>query len=451
MRSFSTLAALLAVVQAAPANSGTLKVNFTKRAEAPEELFSFAKVASPAALHNHIMYYDTEVLLGTPPQKFTVTLDTGSGDLWVPEDGREGAYNPNKSSSYEYYKPGFSIFYGDGSRAQGDWVKDTVQYGGVSVSGFVFAAAKITTSPLSVFGIGYAANEASAFQQDDKFNYDNFPARLAKDGIISTPAYSLYLDSLDSSSGSVLFGGVDTSKFSGDLAILKTLKDQDFEKTPAEFLVTLDSVETSVGGNVTNALDKTRHVLLDSGSALTYVPPQTFQTLVNSLGLLETPVGFGTIKKHLDELRSQKAMVNYSFQGKKIAVPVDQLFTLAQDNQKNQYYVSEDGKGVEFYLFLVAAGSDGTDYDPATHVKFIFGDSFLRAAYVVYDLGSDVIGLGQADYSGKKGSIEPIKAGSSGIPSATPASGTTWSVNHPITTSVTKGPQASAFTLTKGA
>ncbi|KAG5354296.1 Acid protease [Yarrowia sp. C11] len=464
INSFVKLAALLAIANAAPASNsgsapGILKLDFTKRVENvassngpdPNAPYNPGKVgANPqATLNNHLVYYETEITLGTPPQKFTVDLDTGSSDLWVAADGSKGAYNPKKSSTYKAYRPGFSIYYGDSSHASGNWSKDTIGFGGATVPQFIFAAASDVSSRHQVFGIGYKSNEASNFEDEqigETFQYDNFPIRLAKDGIISTPAYSLYLNGLNSSSGSVLFGGVDTRKFSGKLAILKTLTYVG-DSSPSEFFVTLDRVDVSVGGNNTNALDKTRQVLLDSGSTRTYVPTETYQTLLSVLGLFDDyNYGPGTTKEHINKLKADKAVISYQFQGKKIEVPIGQLFILATDRYGNQVYTDQNGKAEEYYSFLVADGSDGDEYDSPSEIGYVFGDSFLRSAYVVYDIGQNVIGLAQADYSKTGGSIEPIKKGTNGIPSATSATGATWSINHPITTSPTTGPQASAFT-----
>lgn len=466
INSFVKLAALMALANAAPASNtgstpGTLKLDFTKRIDSiatsqhsspdPNSPYNPGKAGSTpqAILKNHIIYYDTEITLGTPPQKFTVDLDTGSSDLWVNANGSAGSFDSKKSSTYKDYKPGFSITYLDGSEASGDWVKDTIGFGGATIPQFTFAAATTVGSTLQVFGIGYMTNEASdnpGAQTGDTFEYDNFPIALTKNGIINTPAFSLYLDTIDSTSGSVLFGGVDTSKFSGNLAILKTIPPENQTK-PREFLVTLDSVDVSVNGKNTNALDKTRQVMFDSGSTLTYLPGESYNTLMSALGLFDDDhYGPGTSKAHIDQLKADKAVVSYKFQGHKIEVPVETLFYPSVDTGGNDVYFTKNGKTERYYSFLVANGDFLNIFGAADQASFVFGDSFLRAAYVVYDIGADVIAIAQADYSKTGSSIEPIQKGASGIPSAVPATGTTWSVNHPITTSAPTVPVASAFT-----
>lgn len=204
--------------------------------------------ADPSAvLGNQLVEYAVNITLGIPGQPFSVQIDTGSSDLWVKSDGSSGAFNKKASSTFQEDVPnGFAIAHGDKTSAIGDWVKDTINIGGVSIDQYSidqyeFAMATQTnTDP--VFGIGYPSNEASYVNNlgnGDQFQYDNLPIRLAKDGFINTPAYSLYLDSLQSQTDSLLFGAVDTSKFTGGLALLPFIKDEPSDPSPREFQVTL--------------------------------------------------------------------------------------------------------------------------------------------------------------------------------------------------------------------
>jgi len=77
-------------------------------------------------------FYLGDVDIGTPVQKFTVVLDTGSSDLWVPDKTYPGTnknkFDSKKSSTYEEDGGTWTIHYGSGS-ASGFKGIDTVCFG----------------------------------------------------------------------------------------------------------------------------------------------------------------------------------------------------------------------------------------------------------------------------------------------------------------------------------
>ncbi|MCJ1400756.1 Type I transmembrane sorting receptor [Xylographa trunciseda] len=85
--------------------------------------------------------YLSAIHIGTPPQKLSVDLDTGSADLWVYssdtplDDGRNNHsyYNAPKSATSKKLKGyTYNITYGDGSTSNGDLQTDVVKYAGVT-------------------------------------------------------------------------------------------------------------------------------------------------------------------------------------------------------------------------------------------------------------------------------------------------------------------------------
>ena len=72
-------------------------------------------------------------------------------------------------------------------------------------------------------GIGYSAGE-SIVALDPKSVYPNIIDQLVDQGVINSRAYSLYLNDPNSDSGNILFGGVDSNKYSGDLIALPVQK-----------------------------------------------------------------------------------------------------------------------------------------------------------------------------------------------------------------------------------
>ncbi|AOW01255.1 uncharacterized protein YALI1_B07043g [Yarrowia lipolytica] len=368
-----------------------------------------------SALEDNLVEYAVNITLGIPGQPFSVQIDTGSSDLWVKSDGSSGAFNKKASSTFQEDVPnGFAIAHGDKTSAIGDWVKDTINIGGVSIDQYSidqyeFAMATQTnTDP--VFGIGYPSNEASYVNNlgnGDQFQYDNLPIRLAKDGFINTPAYSLYLDSLQSQTDSLLFGAVDTSKFTGGLALLPFIKDEPSDPSPREFQVTLASVDINNAGSTTNALGTPRLAVLDSGTTLSLVPR------VSSVATKNQVDGFTNIN------------ITYNCQGQKIVVPINQLFIPLNDSNGNQLYITINGSDEPAYSFLV--GDNGSNSGQS-----VLGDGFLRSAYVVYDLKNNQAATGQVNYNGGAENLKEID--SNDIPSATAApSVATWTADNDIT------------------
>jgi hypothetical protein len=74
---------------------------------------------------------------------------------------------------------------------------------------------------VGVLGIGYTTDEAVVNHQS---SYANLPKAMVADGLINSNAYSLWLNDLDANTGSILFGGVDSDKYTGDLETLPIQK-----------------------------------------------------------------------------------------------------------------------------------------------------------------------------------------------------------------------------------
>jgi hypothetical protein len=177
-----------------------------------------------------------------------------------------GTYSANSSSTYEYIGSYFNISYVDGSGASGDYVTDTFSIGETTLESLQFGIGYTSSSAEGILGIGYQINEVQVGRAG-KAAYNNLPAQMVADGLIQSNAYSLWLNDLDASTGSILFGGVDTAQYTGSLQTLPVQKEEGYF---AEFLITLTEVAI---GNTVIASNQAQAVLLDSGSSLTYPMP----------------------------------------------------------------------------------------------------------------------------------------------------------------------------------
>lgn len=359
-----------------------------------------------ASLENEITLYFATLRLGTPAQEFQVHIDTGSSDLWVnvPDSQlctqysrycqQTGTYNSDDSSTYEVIAPnGFNVTYADGSTANGDYVTDTLRFEDATIQNFQFGVASTSTSPEGILGIGYTSNEGAAQSGLDN-TYPNLPAALQQAGVTNTNAYSLYLDDLEANTGNILFGGVDTSKYNGDLTTFPIIGTYGYY---SEFLIGMTGVGVDgTAGSITS--DQAIAVLLDSGTSLTYLPNSIAQTLYDRYGL-QYDSRSGTAPCSCS-LGNQDGSVDFSFSSLTISVPLSELVLDVSTNP-----------AVQSCAFGVApSGGSGIS---------ILGDTFLRSAYVVYDLTNNEISMAQATYDNGSSDIQEIAAGTGDVPDST--------------------------------
>ncbi|KAI0180035.1 aspartic peptidase domain-containing protein [Hypoxylon sp. FL1284] len=363
-----------------------------------------------ATLDNQETLYFVNATLGTPPQPVRLHLDTGSSDLWVNTADSElcsersapcafaGTYTANSSSTYGYVGSWFNISYVDGSGASGDYVTDTITIGETKLSDFQFGVGYESTSEQGILGIGYSANEVQVGRAGMDA-YDNLPMKMVSSGQISRNAYSLWLNDLDASTGSILFGGVDTAQYTGSL---QTLPIQSNNGAFAEFLVTLTSLSL---GNKNIADNQALAVLFDSGSSLSYLPNSMVEDIYNEVqAQYDSSVGGAYVPCALAD---ETATLDFDFSGAKISVEMNELvLDLSSPGQRGPTL-----NGKPACLFGISPAGSGTN---------VLGDTFLRSAYVVFDLGNNQISLAQTNFNTTESRVTEIPSGSGAIPDATP-------------------------------
>lgn len=341
-------------------------------------------------------------------------LDTGSSDLWINTPKSElcslksrpctasGTYNANSSSSYKYVGSFFNISYVDGSGASGDYVTDTMRLFGKEIKDFQFGVGYTSTSPQAVLGIGYPANEAPVARLKNS-QYDNLPAKMAADKIIASNAYSLWLNDIDARDGTILFGGVDKARFEGQLVSLPIQKVGD---QFAEFYVTMTGLSV---GNTNMADNMALAVLLDSGSSFTYLPNDLTQSIYQSLNArFEQRDGVAYVPC---SLRKQDSNLTFRFSDPAVIdVPLREVVIDPADLPSGRPITF--GNGVPAcYCGILPSGNSIS----------VLGDTFLRSAYVVYDLENHKISLAKTRFNATNSDIEEIGTGASAVPQAVAA------------------------------
>lgn len=152
--------------------------------------------------------------------------------------------------------------------------------------------------------------------------------------------------------------------------------------------------------------------ILDSGTTITLLPDDVAEMVFEELG--------ATISQELGAvvvpcaLGSNPGTLNYGFGGSggptiKVSMSELVLPLVLTDGTVPTYTNGETA----CQLGIQAAGS----------LPVLFGDTFLRSAYAVYDLANNRIGLAQTDFNSTKSNIVEFASEGAPIPSASSASG----------------------------
>lgn len=332
------------------------KVNLLRRQNQKRDSYPIS------ILNYRDLSYNLNITLGSDEQQVLVSLDTASADLWVTNtDTGDGSYDPLTSTTSQNINEEFFIKYGDGTSSQGDYYLDTSAFPSSSlvVNNFQFAyVSQGDTGVAGILGVADRNGEATSNQ------YDNLPWALANANITPKASYSLYVGSEKEKRGSIIFGGIDTEKYSG------TLTKYPVDTRKGSFLsVNVPSVD--VDGHL---IEINQPFVLDSGTALGWVP-KNFQDYLDSI---------------FDTTPEVDGDITYRYVS--CDQPTDKFITF--NFGCNTIKLS--------YADAIASNNDGTCLLGFTYNDddlYVLGDVFLRSAYVYYDLTDKSISLAQAAYS----------------------------------------------------
>jgi saccharopepsin len=166
--------------------------------------------------------YYAPISIGTPPQEFSVVLDTGSSNLWVPSVECTSIacflhkkYDHSKSSTYKANGSEFEIQYGSGSLS-GYVSQDTVSIGDLVIKKQDFAEA--TQEPGLAFAFGKFDGILGLAYDTISVNHIVPPFyQMLNQNLLDEPVFAFRLGDSEEDPGEATFGGIDESAFSGKL------------------------------------------------------------------------------------------------------------------------------------------------------------------------------------------------------------------------------------------
>ncbi|XP_022227929.1 aspartic proteinase A3 [Drosophila obscura] len=347
----------------------------TTKATATETVATKETTSNGAALGNafNTEYY-LPVTIGTPPQEFSLLIDTGSSNLWVPSSqcpatvkscASHRQYDSKSSSSYVANGTAFKIEYASDSNGEvalsGFLSQDTVTVAEFPIKNQVFAEitdepeAKFLSSPFDgMFGLGYASISIGGVTPP----FYNLVAQ----GLIKQPVFSIYLNRNGTSAtdgGELILGGTDSTLFSGCLTYVPVSQQGYWQ-----FIMTSALL---AGQNFCTRCQ----TILDVGTSLIVAPTAAVEKINQILNVLNPQDTSGVFLVNCSTISSLPTM----------------FFTIARKDfplQPADYVLQYGETCVSSFTSL--AGSD----------LWILGEVFMGAYYTVYDMGYNQIGLATA-------------------------------------------------------
>ncbi|KAI1456270.1 acid protease [Annulohypoxylon moriforme] len=348
--------------------------------------------------------YFAEMMIGTSdnPQTVSVLLDTGSFEMWVNpncsaanvKDYCEafGHYDPAMSPTAKSLNTNFGIQYGQGS-ASGVYYKDDVFLSGAKIKDQQFGVSNTSSDVwFGILGLGRG-------QGGGVVDYSSIVDSLADQGYTNSKLFSLDLGGQPGPTaavtGEMVFGGVDTNKYAGNLAKVPT------DPKDPHYVVTLDSFSMQTPSTGANAISRRSEpikdsnlplqVVLDSGTTLSLLPESMVTALAAGFPGA-TSDGNGGYKVPCDLRNSTDGSLEFEFAG--------------EGSNKVTITVS--------YADFIWYGGDecflGAQYNKDIGV-WILGDTFLRGAYVTFDQSNNAVYMANYMKCGEESNLVPVPAG----------------------------------------
>jgi hypothetical protein len=372
-----------------------------------------------------------------------VAVDTGSSNLIVnsPESAWCGSgncdtyrsYNAGSSTSAKLVDNNMNTRY-EVTSLIGSWVLDDVEFGGKTISQlYIGSANNFSNSTENLWGFGYSGGATVLGLPSNETTLQS----IAKAGLTKSASMSIYLNQTGSPTGSLLFGGVDTSLYTGGLHTLPIVPNNGTYDRLAVDLQSVSVIDAPSNLTVTTGLPV--RVMLDTGNFDIKVPTQVAQS-VRSVFNITANYNVGGFDFSLCpcSLAKSSARVSFDFGPVNITVPMTSLVTSPPASILEGLGVNPSVIPNGTCLFLV--NSFPSEVVAAGELVYILGGAFISNAYFVFDQDAQEVALAQANFNPGASNILEISAGRNGLANVT---STASSTNTASRTSVASSAPAS--------
>ena len=367
-------------------------------------------------------------------------IDTGSSDFWVNTPTSTqctsqigcpfGTFVANSSSTYQYVNSQLSDTYLAQTAVSGDFGTDVLNFGGSTLQGLEFGIAYNSTDLVNLWGVSLP------YQGAPGFNYTHSVSQMVSAGLIQSPTFSLWLNSPNATAGSILFGGVDTSRYTGQLQTYPILKNP-ISNMYDNVRVNLTGITFGGSPLTTNTSALGASALLDTGNPLTVVPMDVFTNLVAALGLQDNVQN--NVAACPCSFMQNTTALGFQFPGLTINVPLSTLVTQPSVIALTAYNpppVPVLPNGTCVLMVVPQALVHSNDVT--------LGDSFLENIYMVQDLANNLVSMAQTNFNPTSSNVTEIPAGTAGVAAVVQGSSSSSGTPSSTGTSTATAPSSSS-------
>ncbi|KAK7745521.1 hypothetical protein SLS53_003021 [Cytospora paraplurivora] len=331
------------------------------------------------------------------------------------------SYKPQDLDDDEDYSYSYDFYasYDDGSYAYGDYFNDVITLGGATVSNFTMGLVNETNIYIGVLGIGY--NDST---------HDTLPDRLLEQGLINSTAYSIWVDDEQASSGNLLFGAIDTTKFDGTLARVTSYNYQKI----AVAIASINATTKDSDGPISITYSDTDDYSSSSSSSSDYLftaafsPPDSVSYLPTDVASqiwelagayyqANADVALISCSAANDTTTTFSLQLGQGIYGPIITATVADLVVPHEAVDLtvwSTYYIDDDP---DVCLFGVQNSTSAFSYSSGS---YSLGSTLLRRTYSVFDLVNGEIAVAPVKFGATATSnIVPFSAYGASVPSST--------------------------------
>ncbi|KAI8141378.1 aspartic peptidase domain-containing protein [Fennellomyces sp. T-0311] len=362
-------------------------------------------------LYNRGTEYLVEIDIGTPAQKFNLSLDTGSSTLWVSSTECNGPDCPHElfdvSASISARETGvpFQLVYGIGA-VNGTYYLETVTLANITVlNQTVGVVDEVSQKAYGFIGFGFPAmNALRGYELDVPLAFN-----LANNKVIPEPIFSIYLNSSYEYgySGEIVLGGIDKSKYTGSLTYVPVVNytippTEDPEQYQDEYLywtVGGAGIKTSTGLNVD--FDIMEKFILDTGTTLTFGPKNVTDLIVESITGIDAQELYDE-EFEMYSIDCALASSNYTIDFAIVTdfqSPTSDPLIMAVSLRELLIPYDADIPELATVCFFGMAPIPASASVNLYFGQYILGQTVLRSFYTVYDMAQYQVGVAPAIFS----------------------------------------------------